>query len=139
MLVNHSQQNSFIKQLILPVKEVVDNNYYLKLDFYEITDSGMPGDQINRNSQFFPAASLRKGTNLIALEEKISFPKEGVLLSIKIVENIGNYSNTGGSPVIIFYNNKNRTDVYALNDKTLKWEKFPHSLFVIAVGMIILQ
>ncbi|WP_131701437.1 hypothetical protein [Chryseobacterium sp. FH2] len=138
-LVNNTGRNALIKQIILPIKEIRNSNYYLKLDFYELTDNknDITSKKINGDSQFIPVASLQSGNNAISLDEKIALPKEGVLLSMRIIENIGKYSDRVTNPVIVFYHDKVFGNTYFYNSKHI-WEEFKSNP-KIAIGLVLLQ
>lgn len=136
-LSNKSGKDAVIKQLILPIKEIKNNNYYLKVDFYTLPRN-TSSKKINGASLFIPVSSLKKRNNIIDMDEKIPFPKEGILISFRIIENIGKYSNKITTPVIVFYNEKNGGNTYFLNNKEI-WEKVTMKVPQISLGFVLLQ
>ncbi len=122
---NNFNKEGLLKSIRIPLQNIENNKSYIKLEFYELTDHSVSEVPINTEPIFIPLADLKKGDNIIDLERyKISFPENGILAGIRIIESIGNYNTTLSQPVVSFYNSKKKGMTYYKNQSTGLWEKF---------------
>lgn len=114
---NNYNKEGIVKSIEIPIKTKIENTGFLIINFYELQNN-LPGNtKINDNPLIIPVSSLLRKNNKIALEEKVSFPKNGFVVEIQIVAKIGEYNPKLSTPQIQFYNSKVKQSTFLrIND-----------------------
>ena len=121
---NPFSKNGLLKSIEVPVKNVINTEGFLILNFYRIKNDLPSNEVINNNPIIIPLSELKKRKNMIDLtKDKIQFPAEGFLIGAYIVSKVGVFENKISNPNIEFYNNNSKKEMYFKNNES-KWIKY---------------
>ncbi|WP_260258226.1 hypothetical protein [Elizabethkingia bruuniana] len=118
VLKGNFQKNAQLKSITLYPKGKTTNLYYIKLDFYDFSNSTklILKEKLNRDNVIIPLSdlSVQKGKLYINLKRfNIKLKDPIFFVSIRIIADIGTYQNENINDIIMsLYASKAKEDIY---------------------------
>lgn len=84
LIKNTALENAYIKEFVFLTKEIVVDNFFVKIHFYK-NNNGKPGEKIIIKDNLFKLEKASTKTVLNIYDSNVIFPKEGLFCALEFI------------------------------------------------------
>lgn len=135
---NPYNKDGIIKSLMVPIKKIYENKAaILVIKFYSISNEVIENEPIENSSIIININKLNKKENSIDFTDNfVMIPKEGLFISIQVIEEFGSDKIKIDKPSISFINSVQKGKIYFLDVYERKWKLLSNNTALIGLSLI---
>src|SRR5690606_951415 len=131
-------KDGIIKSLMVPIKKIYENKAaILVIKFYSISNEVIENEPIENSSIIININKLNKKENSIDFTDNfVMIPKEGLFISIQVIEEYGSDKIKIDKSSISFINSVQKGSIYFMDVYESKWKLLSNNTALIGLSLI---